>query len=427
MNNEIKQRIEQIKNGKVPQGYKKTKISIVPSEWKVKTINNIANISSGLTPSRDNKLYWNGSIPWITTTLINNKSINYANEYITHKALTETALKVIPQGTILMAMYGQGKTRGQVAILEFDATINQACAAIQIEKHNVTFTFFYLKSQYEKIRNLSNVGNQENLNAEIIKSIKLPIPPLHEQQRIADILSTQDKVIELKEKLIAEKQKQKKYLMQTLLTGKKRLKGFTGEWKYYQLNKLGTTYSGLTGKNKNDFGIGKPYIPYLNIYSNPFININELDYVNILDTESQCKVKYGDIFFTTSSETPEEVGMSSVLLSNVDELYLNSFCFGYRLNSFDVLLPNYAAYYFRGNDFRILLNKLAQGATRFNLSKNNLLKSKILLPPIEEQTAIANILSTADKEIELLEQDLEQEKQKKKALMQLLLTGIVRV
>ena len=424
---EIKQRIEQIKNGKVPQGYKKTKISIVPSEWKVKTINNIANISSGLTPSRDNKLYWNGSIPWITTTLINNKSINYANEYITHKALTETALKVIPQGTILMAMYGQGKTRGQVAILEFDATINQACAAIQIEKHNVTFTFFYLKSQYEKIRNLSNVGNQENLNAEIIKSIKLPIPPLHEQQRIADILSTQDKVIELKEKLIAEKQKQKKYLMQTLLTGKKRLKGFTGEWKYYQLNKLGTTYSGLTGKNKNDFGIGKPYIPYLNIYSNPFININELDYVNILDTESQCKVKYGDIFFTTSSETPEEVGMSSVLLSNVDELYLNSFCFGYRLNSFDVLLPNYAAYYFRGNDFRILLNKLAQGATRFNLSKNNLLKSKILLPPIEEQTAIANILSTADKEIELLEQDLEQEKKKKKALMQLLLTGIVRV
>ena len=160
---------------------------------------------------------------------------------------------------------------------------------------------------------------------------------------------------------------------------------------------------------------------------NPIIDVNELGYVDVLENEKQSKVCYGDIFFTTSSETPEEVGMSSVLLENVDELYLNSFCFGFRLNNFSVLSPIYASHYFRGDTFRNILNRLAQGATRFNLSKNNLLKSILLLPPLEEQKAIAEILSTQDKEIKLLQKELEEEKQKKKALMQLLLTGIVRV
>ena len=215
--------------------------------------------------------------------------------------------------------------------------------------------------------------------------------------------------------------------MQNLLTGKIRLKSFTGEWKKYVMGNLGNTYSGLSGKNKDDFGKGKPYIPYTNIFLNPIIDVNELGYVDVLENEKQSKVCYGDIFFTTSSETPEEVGMSSVLLENVDELYLNSFCFGFRLNNFSVLSPIYASHYFRGDTFRNILNRLAQGATRFNLSKNNLLKSILLLPPLEEQKAIAEILSTQDKEIKLLQKELEEEKQKKKALMQLLLTGVVRV
>ena len=119
--------------------------------------------------------------------------------------------------------------------------------------------------------------------------------------------------------------------------------------------------------------------------------------------------------------------MSSVLLSGVDEVYLNSFCFGFRLYDFSVLLPVFAAQYFRGDAFRSIIKVLAQGATRYNLSKNNLLKCRLSLPSITEQTAIAEILSAADRETDLLRQDIEQEKQKKKALMQLLLTGIVRV
>ena len=115
------------------------------------------------------------------------------------------------------------------------------------------------------------------------------------------------------------------------------------------------------------------------------------------------------------------------MLDSVEELYLNSFCTGFRLYDFNLIHPEYASHYFRGEEFRIALNKISQGITRFNLSKNGLSKISLTLPSIEEQLAIAQILSTVDKEIELLEKDIEQEKLKKKSLMQLLLTGIVRV
>lgn len=265
------------------------------------------------------------------------------------------------------------------------------------------------------------------LSKENVKKIQVILPSKLEQQKIADILSTWDKAIELKEKLIEQKKEQKKGLMQRLLTGKVRLPGFKGEWKEVRLGSIGSAYNGLTGKNKEDFGSGKPYIPYKSVFNGSRINIDQLEYVQISETENQNKVKYGDIIFTASSETPEEVGMSSVLLDHVDELYLNSFCFGYRLNDFNTLIPEFAQYLFRGNVFRKELLKLAQGSTRFNLSKNEVLKIKIKIPGLEEQKKIAFVLTIFDREIDLLEQELEALKQQKKGLMQLLLTGKVRV
>ncbi len=190
---------------------------------------------------------------------------------------------------------------------------------------------------------------------------------------------------------------------------------------------MGKTFNGLRNKTAKDFGKGKAYIPYKNIFDNPKIDIKNLDYVNILDGENQNKVKYGDILFTTSSETPDEVGMSSVLLEEVSELYLNSFCFGFRLKDFEILLAEFARFFFRGDLFRRKVFKLAQGSTRFNLSKNEMMKLNIKLPPIQEQKSIAQILSTGDREIDLLQKEVDQLKLQKRGLMQLLLTGIVRV
>lgn len=199
-----------------------------------------------------------------------------------------------------------------------------------------------------------------------------------------------------------------------------------GEWHHYRLGELGETYTGLTGKTKDDFGSGKPFIPYKNIFYNATINPEWLDYVQVSEGERQYRVQYGDIFFTTSSETPDEVGMSSVLLDDLGECYLNSFCFGFRLHDFSVLLPQYARYLFRGEDFRRQMYALSQGSTRFNLSKRELLKSELVLPPLAEQKKIAEILSTWDEAIALTEQLIDALERRKKGLMQRLLTGAVR-
>src|SRR5690606_620122 len=151
---------------------------------------------------------------------------------------------------------------------------------------------------------------------ENIKSVKVFLPPLREQKKIAAILATWDKAIELKEKLIEQKKEQKKGLMQKLLTGEVRLPGFEGEWKKVRLGNIGKTYNGLSGKSAEDFGEGKPYIPYKTIFDDSKINLQKLDYVKINIGEKQNSAKKGDIFFTTSSETPHEVGMSSVLLDD---------------------------------------------------------------------------------------------------------------
>ena len=240
-----------------------------------------------------------------------------------------------------------------------------------------------------------------------LEKFKIILPPLPEQQKIAKILATWDKAIKLQQQLIDNKKQYKKAVMKKLLTGEVRFKGFSEKWEEYHLGFLGNTYSGLSGKSKEDFGIGLPYIPYKNIYGNPSIDITYMDYVNIKPSENQNKVIYGDIFFTVSSETPDEVGMSSVLLDkSIEELYLNSFCFGFRLNDFKTLLPEFASHYFRGDKFRFEMLKAAQGATRFNLSKSNVTKLKIVIPSVAEQLKIASFLSGIDKETKALESEL---------------------
>lgn len=293
------------------------------------------------------------------------------------------------------------------------------------------YLFAYCNTAIAKIQfmKLSKTTTMTTIDQDGLGQLKVLLPPLAEQEKIAGILGTWDEAIEKLSSLIEQKKLLKKGLTQRLLTGKTRLNGFTQHWQKIRLGKIGTTYTGLSGKNKDDFGKGAYFIPYMNIYQNNKIDPKQLELVDISDNENQNTVQYGDIFFTTSSETPEEVGFASVLLFKPEQkIYLNSFCFGYRLNDFDTLLPNYASFLFRSNQIRKTMYKLAQGATRFNLSKNELMKEELYIPSdISEQQAIADVLLTADDEINLLNQKLEALKEQKKGLMQQLLTGQIRV
>jgi type I restriction enzyme S subunit len=271
----------------------------------------------------------------------------------------------------------------------------------------------------------------------------LPIcfPPLTEQRKIAKILATQDRVIELKKKLLEETKKRKKALLKMLMcpTEMKRLeaaspRGEAASCRFGDNNKLvfmgdiGFAYTGIIGKGKEDFGKGDAwYIPFLNVLKNTKIDLGNLVRVNVSKSEKQNVVQKGDLFFNISSETPDEVGLCAFLANKAERTYLNSFCLGFRLKPDAKIEPHYLAEWFNSCYGRRIMRSLAQGVTRYNLSREGLLSTPINLPPLSIQRYIAAILSAADREIGLLIQDLEQEKQKKKALMQLLLTGIVRV
>lgn len=202
---------------------------------------------------------------------------------------------------------------------------------------------------------------------------------------------------------------------------------FPEDWGMKKLSELGYTYTGLSGKSKTDFGVGKPYIPYLNIFLNSTIKDGEFDFVKIESNENQSLVKNGDLFFTTSSETPEEVGMCSSYCGQEKELYLNSFCFGFRPNNKNEISSTYITELFRSKIGRRIIYKLAQGATRYNLSKTALLKEIFPLPPLPEQIAIAHILSLMDIAINKNNQLIEKKELQKKWLMQNLLTGKKRL
>jgi len=174
------------------------------------------------------------------------------------------------------------------------------------------------------------------------------------------------------------------------------------EWKIYKLGDLGFFFGGVTTISKEDYGHGTPFLPYKNVYKNSKVNVNELELMNVRpqDVEKRSAV-YGDIFFTASSETPDEVAMSSVLLDDIENLTFNGFCKRYRLNNFDTLLPEYARYLFRDVSFRREVYQVATGDIRFNISQESLANIEIEIPNLATQSQIAQILTSLDDKIEL--------------------------
>lgn len=222
------------------------------------------------------------------------------------------------------------------------------------------------------------------------------LPPKEEQAKLAELLWAMDEVIE------RERECQKKYdlFFKQFLSDSVSCNKTKG-WKEFTFGDLGESFGGLSGKSSKDFGEGSPFINYMNIFKNPKVNPLQVDYVKISSTEKQNEIQFGDILITGSSETPQEVGMSSVVLDDLKGYYLNSFCFGFRLNDFETLRPEYARFLMRGKEVRNFMFKHAQGSTRYNLSKTTVKhKLKIQLPPLNDQLKIASKLELMEKQLE---------------------------
>lgn len=162
----------------------------VPEHWLCGSLGYYSRIETGSTPDRNNSEYWGGDIPWIKTGEVNYQTIFNSEESITPLATKESSVRLAPPGTLLMAMYGQGVTRGRVAILGVHATFNQACAAITVnQKLKVEFLELYLKFAYSFIRDVGNETSQMNLNASYVAKIPIVVPPLEEQEEIIKTLN----------------------------------------------------------------------------------------------------------------------------------------------------------------------------------------------------------------------------------------------
>ncbi|MDP2853809.1 MAG: restriction endonuclease subunit S [Smithellaceae bacterium] len=394
-------------------------------------LGDIANIYSGGTPSRTKPNFWGGNIPWVKTTQIQNCVITEkdVDEWITPEGMKKSSAKMVPRGTILMAMYGQGKTRGQVAVLGIDATINQACAAI-IVKDSADSNYIYqqLLYRYSSIRNLSNTGSQENLNSALIKSIAFSLPDLISQKNIAILLSIWDRAIDKAGRLIAVKEKKFVSLSNRCLFGgnpltmdvSKNTRWFSvpAHWKIVRIGSVAKEVKSTNGSVKK--------IPVLSCTKYDGL-VDSLTYFDkqifSVDRSNYKVVSRGQFAYATNHIEEGSIGYQELyekgLVSpmytvfqtdnSIDDTYL-----------YQVLKTNIYLHIFR-------VNTSSSVDRRGSLRWKEFAKLPVPLPPMNEQKKISTLLKTARQEIDFLKKQLEAYRQQKRGLMQKLLTGQWRV
>lgn len=365
--------------------------------------------------------------------LITLKSISLEGNLVHSKRYVDIEVSTLNKGTLVMILSEQAPgLLGMTALIpENDKyVLNQRIAEI---RPNHKIDSYYLSMAINRNQPyFSKMGagmKVQNISKPNVENYEFLYPSLPEQQKIASFLSAVDKKIEQLNKKKNLLEQYKKGMMQQLFSQKLRFKPALSEvegdangndypeWEEKKLGEIGETLNGLTGKTKDDFGVGKPYIQYKQIFDSSKINIEDCGLVNLSESENQTKVQFGDAFFTTSSETANEIGTTSVLLDKVDEMYLNSFCFGLRISD-EILNPSFSQFLFRSASFRRKMIPLAQGSTRYNISKGSFLKLQITVPSLEEQTKIANFLRAIDKKIALVNTQIENTQQFKKGLLQ---------
>lgn len=398
MNPTIKARIESIRRGEVPEGYKRTKIGIVPNEWVTNvTLKSICTINPKTEQLPDQFIYIDLESV-VDGVLVSKKIIKKSNA-------PSRAQRVLQVNDVIYQMVRPYQRNNYLFCHESKCYKYVASTGYaQLRAKCYAFLYYLINSDYfcAQVLEKCTGSNYPAINSEDLASISITYPKKEaEQQKIAEILAGQDRVIALKEKLLAEKQKQKKYLMQQLLTAKKRLPGFSGEWKKVLLDELVQISTG--NKNTQDQIVNGSY-PF-------FIRSDEVCRINSYSFDGEAILipgegKIGEIFHYINGKFDYHQRV-------------------YKISDF-ACNGKYIFYYLQAFFKKRALSMSAK-ATVDSLRREMLTGMDINLPSLKEQTAIAEILSTADKEIELLKKDIEQEKLKKKSLMQLLLTGIVRV
>ena len=401
MNPKVKTRIEKIRHGEVPEGYKLTKAGIMPLAW-CKRIYQAKDLFFSVSDKKHS-----GALEVLSVTqdrgIIPRRLVDIDIKY---DDANLGSYKKVLKGDFVISLRS---FQGGIECSNYTGIVSPAYTVVR-SKQKIVDEYYKAYFKTGNFINRLNIGTYgirdgKQVGFNDFGDMVLHYPPIDEQQKIAEILTAQDRVIELKEKLLAEKQKQKKYLMQQLLTGKKRLPGFSGDWAVVPLKKI--------LKERKTYSVkGKEY-PHVTLSNEGiYLKTERYDREHLVKSENkEYKIThYGDICY------------------NPANLKFGAIC----INFFGVCKTTnliFLGELMMSKNFINAVRKYEEGTVyeRMAVKPDDLLLYKLRFPSLYEQTAIAEILSTADKEIELLKKDIEQEKLKKKSLMQLLLTGIVRV
>ena len=409
--------IEQIRHGNIPDGYKKTKAGILPVDWNVHMLRDCLQRIERPVEVEPNELYTQIGIR------SHGKGLFY-KEPVTGEALgNKSVFWIEPYCFIVNIVFAWEQAIGKTTQSEIGMIGSHRFPMYRPVNDRVDINYliyYFLTKRGTNILEAASpggAGRNKTLGQNRFLKSKIILPSIEEQRKIAAILMTQDKVIELKEKHLTEKQQQKKYLMQQLLTGKKRLHGFCGEWKKTKLKNI--LYERKTYSTK---GLEYPHVTLSTQGIFPKNERYDRDHL-VRDEDKEYKITHkGDICYNPANL---KFGVSC-------ENTFGDAIFSPIYVTFEVrknVCREYLANYVMRWDFINAVRKYEEGTVyeRMAVKPEDFLKFEISLPQIEEQIAIAEVLSAADQEMDLLRQDIEQEIQKKKALMQLLLTGIVRV
>ena len=414
--------------------YKETEIGSIPEEWDVTSLSDaFQNLEAGVSVNSDERQ--NADFFVLKTSAISDGLINIDEAKPVVKKEYARLKCPVKKGSIIISRMNTPQLVGACGYVAEDAKgyflPDRLWQVINSKPEKYDFRWLnYLLNQcrYKNAIHAVATGtsnSMKNISKERLLEIRIPRPSIEEQKFIVKAISDIEALIYDLEKLIKKKQNIFTGTMQSLLSGKIRISDSL--WEKYVIGDIGDFYSGLTGKQKDDFGKGNArYITFLNVLNNTVIDISKLESVQVNEDEYQNEVLKGDLFFNTSSETPEEVGMCAVLMDSIRNTYLNSFCFGFRLKTKKVYAL-FFSYYFNSQEGRKIMRVLAQGATRFNLSKDYFSQTEIELPPYEDQVEIAQTLADMEGDILSLEKKCLKYKAIKQGMMEELLTGKVRL
>lgn len=407
--------------------FKQTEVGVIPEDWDVVRLTEVARLESGHTPSRRHPEYWNGSIPWVSlhdTENLEGREIQKTVHSISSEGLKNSSARLLPQGTVV---FSRTATVGKVSVLGREMATSQDFANYicgpRIWNHYLVYLFRWMAPEWKRLM-AGSIHNTIYMPA--FQALKVALPHVTEQQAIADALGDADALIESLEHLLAKKRQIKQGTMQALLTGQQRLPGFEGAWRAYCVGEIADVKTGPFGSSLHERDYVNVGTPIVTVEHLGEFGITYQNLPRVCETDRSRLQAYsleiGDIVFSRVGS----VDRNALVREAEDGWLFSGRLLRLRPNR-RYVFPAFLSYQFHTDWFRSSVIAVAVGQTMASLNTQILNGLRVFLPPVEEQTAIATVLADMDAELVALDTKLTKARALKQGMMQSLLTGRIRL